>query len=59
MKLLEYNLTHPYPHGKIFTITTVVLIVLVLPVLVLVNGMSYLENWGLTLTMLFSCHCRL
>ncbi|KAB5595172.1 Transmembrane protein [Ceratobasidium theobromae] len=37
MKLLEYNLTHPYPHGKIFTITTVVLIVLVLPVLILVN----------------------
>ncbi|KAF8608666.1 hypothetical protein BDV93DRAFT_551489 [Ceratobasidium sp. AG-I] len=37
MRLLEYNLSHPYPKSGLFTTITLVLIALVTPVLVLVN----------------------
>ena len=38
MRILEYNLSHPYPRNDLFTTITLVLIALVTPVLVLVNS---------------------
>ncbi|EUC64088.1 transmembrane protein, putative [Rhizoctonia solani AG-3 Rhs1AP] len=37
MQFLQYDLAHPYPKNRLFTVITFVLIALVLPVLVIVN----------------------
>ncbi|KAG8741625.1 hypothetical protein FRC10_002641 [Ceratobasidium sp. 414] len=37
MALLEYPLTHPYPRGHLFTIITVIMILVLLPALLLAN----------------------
>lgn len=44
--MLEYNLTHPYPRSGLFTIITLVLIVLAMPALVIVNSGSNTPGAG-------------
>ncbi|KAF8608663.1 hypothetical protein BDV93DRAFT_551486 [Ceratobasidium sp. AG-I] len=37
MQFLDYNITHPYPHNRLFSAITFALILLATPVLVLIN----------------------